>query len=126
MDRHDATTPRKKSGDALFFLSVLASWRSAFAVVAGCIALAGCSKPKDDGPITLQLNWKPEPEFGGFYAADFKAHGLDVAIAPGGVSTVTADLLGAGNVPFAIVSADEIPKAREQGEHVVALFAVYQ
>lgn len=76
--------------------------------------------------VTLQLNWKPEPQFGGFYAADYAAQGLDVTIQPGGAGAPTIELLGAGKVPFAIVSADEIPRARLQGAKVVALFAVYQ
>ena len=92
-------------------------------------AFAGCSKPNPND-LTLQLDWKPEPEFGGFYAADvtgaFTKHNLHVAINPGGAGTPTIELLGAGKVPFAIVSADEIPKAREQGAKIVALFAVYQ
>src|SRR5262245_43864237 len=87
--------------------------------------LTGCSKSEDE-TITLQLNWKPEPQFGGFYAADYAKLGLKVNVTPGGAGTPTIELLGAGKVPFAVVSADEIPKAREQGIKVVALFAVYQ
>jgi ABC-type nitrate/sulfonate/bicarbonate transport system substrate-binding protein len=37
--------------------------------------MAACGKPSK---IRLALNWKPDPEFGGFYAADFAKHGLDV------------------------------------------------
>lgn len=93
-----------------------------------------CDSPESDAKaaekLTLQLNWKPEPQFGGFYAAEvmgkFKEQGLDVEIRPGGAGTPTIELLGAGKVPFAIVSADEIPRARQQGAKVVALFAAYQ
>ena len=39
-------------------------------------------------PIKIALNWVPEPEFGGIYAAQqsgiFRANGLDVEILPGG------------------------------------------
>jgi len=93
------------------------------------LTLAGCGK-KQASDVTLQLDWKPEPEFGGFYAAlndgAFEKQGLHVNISPGGAGAPTIELLGAGKVPFAIVSADQIPKAREQGANVVALFAVYQ
>ncbi|MGN6626458.1 MAG: ABC transporter substrate-binding protein [Tepidisphaeraceae bacterium] len=102
--------------------------RSMALLVLAC-GFAGCSK-QDASDVTLQLDWKPEPEFGGFYAADvtgaFAKHGLHVTITPGGAGTPTIELLGAGKVPFAIVSSDEIPKARESGAKVVALFAVYQ
>ena len=83
------------------------------------------SRPK----VTLQLNWKPEPQFGGFYAAKEIAtekHNLDIDIVPGGVGTPTVQMVAAGKVPFAVVSADEIVIARSNGADVVALFAVYQ
>jgi NitT/TauT family transport system substrate-binding protein len=77
----------------------------------------------------IQLNWKPEPQFGGFYAAqdgvDAK-HGLDVEVVAGGVGTPTVQMVGAGSVDFAVVSADEVILARQGGNDVVALFAVYQ
>ena len=72
------------------------------------------------------MNWKPEPEFGGFYAANYKAHGLDVEILQGGVGTPTVQMVGAGQAEFGIVSADEVVLARAQENDVVALFAVYQ
>jgi NitT/TauT family transport system substrate-binding protein len=102
-----------------------------------CIWIPGCdnsssNSPTNSGPtkLTLQLNWKPEPQFGGFYAADvigaYAKHGLLVDVRPGGAGAPTIDMVGAGTVPFAIVSADEIVRARANGNAVVALFAVYQ
>lgn len=93
------------------------------------LLLIGCSKhDEQSNTVALQLNWKPEPQFGGFYAAIDKAkeNGLTLDVRTGGAGAPTIDLLGAGKVPFAIVSADEIPRAREVGARVVALFAVYQ
>jgi NitT/TauT family transport system substrate-binding protein len=81
-------------------------------------------------PVQLQLNWKPEPQFGGFYAAEvsgaYARHGLAVEVRPGGASAPTVDMLGAGTVPFAIVSGDEIVRARSNGNRIVGLFAAYQ
>ena len=103
-----------------------------FAVLIGI----GCGKAKEatDGvkptQVTLQLNWKPEPQFGGFYAAEvdniYQRHGFDVKITPGGAGAPTVEMIGAGTVPFGIVSGDEIIRARAKGNKVVALFAVYQ
>jgi ABC-type nitrate/sulfonate/bicarbonate transport system substrate-binding protein len=105
------------------------------AIVAAALC-AGCGKGNDTSgganrpKVTLQLNWKPEPQFGGFYAAEvddiYARHGLDVTITAGGAGAPTVDMIGAGTVPFAIVSADEIVRARAIGNLVVALFAVYQ
>jgi NitT/TauT family transport system substrate-binding protein len=85
--------------------------------------LSACGKTKK---IRLALNWKPDPEFGGFYAADYMKHGLDVEILPGGAGTPTVQMIGAGSTEFGIVSADEILLARAQGNDVVALFAAFQ
>src|ERR1022692_876745 len=85
--------------------------------------LAACGK---SSKIRLALNWKPEPEFGGFYAADYPKHGLDVAILPGGAGTPTVQMIGAGSAEFGLVQGDEILLARARGNDVVALFAVFQ
>jgi NitT/TauT family transport system substrate-binding protein len=81
-------------------------------------------------PLKLALNWKAEPQFGGFYTAqlhgEFKKRGLDVTVLEGGSGTPTVQMLGAKKVDFAIVSAEEIIIAREHGADVVALFATYQ
>ena len=90
---------------------------------AGLLAACGGGKVSK---TRLALNWKPDPEFGGFYAADFAKHGLDVDILPGGAGTPTVQMIGAGSAEFGIVSADEILLARAQGNDVVGLFAVFQ
>lgn len=82
-------------------------------------------------PIKLALNWKAEPQFGGFYAAkfngDFARNKLDVEILEGGSGTPTVQMLAAGKVDYAIVSADEIVIAHDRGaKNIVALFATYQ
>ncbi len=87
------------------------------------VLLTACSKTSR---IKLALNWKPEPEFGGFYAAPYSKFGLDVEILPGGTGTPTVQMVGAGSVDFGIVSADEIILARSHGNDVVGLFAVFQ
>src|SRR4051794_28978422 len=80
--------------------------------------------------IKLALNWVPEPEFGGIYAAKqtgaFEKHGLEVDIATGGAGTPTWQLVATGKVDFAVASADEVVIARAQGADVVAFFAIYQ
>ena len=97
---------------------------------AGCDGRSKSSNASARVKVTLQLNWKPEPQFGGFYAAEvdgiYAKHGLDVTITPGGAGAPTVEMIGAGTVPFAIVSGDEIIRARANGNQVVALFAVYQ
>jgi NitT/TauT family transport system substrate-binding protein len=86
--------------------------------------------PDTKTDVTLQLNWVPEPEFGGFYAAAHKGlyeqAGLNVSIVAGGAGVPTWNLVATGKVPFAIASADEVIRARLQDAKLVALYAVYQ
>lgn len=80
-------------------------------------------------PLRLALNWKPEPQFGGFYAAEphFKAAKLNVEILPGGSGTPTAQMLPAGQADYAIVSADELVLAWDRGsKEMIAVFAAFQ
>ena len=94
-------------------------------LVAGVAALlTACGKSSQK--TRLALNWKPEPDFGGFYAAPYQKYGLDVEILPGGAGTPTIQMVGAGSAEFGIVAADELVVARSRGNDVVALFAVFQ
>ena len=80
--------------------------------------------------VTLQLNWTPEPEFGGFYAAAhdhlYEREGLAVSIKAGGAGIQTWKMVATGAVPFAIAEAGEILRARIKDADLVALYAVYQ
>jgi NitT/TauT family transport system substrate-binding protein len=80
--------------------------------------------------VKLALNWKPEPEFGGFYeaerAGEFKKNGLQVEILPGGAGQPVAQMVAAGKAEFGISSGDEVIVSRSHGADIVALFAVYQ
>lgn len=81
--------------------------------------------------LTLALNWKAEPQFGGFYAAQVKGYfarnKLNVSIIQGGSGTPTVQMLSAGKVAYAIVSGDEIVISQDRGgKNIVALFATYQ
>jgi NitT/TauT family transport system substrate-binding protein len=93
------------------------------------------SKPTASGPpgnakVSLTLDWRPEPEFGGFYAAkhagEFDKRGLDVEIRSAGPGAPTWMLVASGKTEFATTAADQVLIAREQGADVIALFAVYQ
>ena len=86
--------------------------------------------PRPMAAVTLQLNWTPEPEFGGFYAAAhdrlYEREGLDVTIKAGGAGVQTWKMVATGSVPFAIAEAGEILRANLKDANLVALYAVYQ
>lgn len=105
-------------------------FRTILAITAIATCLSGCGVASAD-PIQLALNWKAEPQFGGFYAAQalglYKKNALDVTIIEGGSGTPTIQILGAGQVDYAVVSADEVVISHDRGaKNVVALFATFQ
>lgn len=79
--------------------------------------------------VRLQLNWVPEPEFGGFYAAVqdglYAARGITVEIIRGASGTPTPQLTATGQVEFGIVSGDQILSFAERGANLVGVFAVF-
>ncbi len=80
--------------------------------------------------VRLQLNWVPEPEFGGIYAAEaagyFKDEGLDVEIIKGGPGVAAPQLAASGSVEFAVVGGEQILTLRGAGGMLVGIYAIYQ
>lgn len=80
--------------------------------------------------VSLALNWKAEPQFGGFYSTSVNhfdtANGLTLDVQAGGAGTPVVQMVAAGKFDFGIASADEVIIARARGADVVALFAAYQ
>jgi NitT/TauT family transport system substrate-binding protein len=104
-------------------------------LVGTAMGISGCHKaaPAPESgqtPVTIVLNWKPEPEFGGIYAAQldgaFKRHGLDVTIMAGGPGVPTKQILLKGDAQFGVLAADEVLMSRQEGADLVAFFATYQ
>lgn len=100
-----------------------------FPLWVGCI---GTQAPDDvtDETVTLALNWFPDSQHGGFYAAEhfgfFKDEGLQVKIEPGGPGAPVVQNVGLGRVAFGVGNADQILLAREQQIPLVALMASMQ
>lgn len=112
-----------------------------------CCAPAGCrpagtSATTQDGPassntvaqkpeeVELALNWFPEAEHGGYFAAlvhgYYKEAGLSVKILPGGASSAVPQRVASRRVTFGIENADRVLLARAQEADVVALMAPLQ
>ncbi|MBK7975163.1 MAG: ABC transporter substrate-binding protein [Deltaproteobacteria bacterium] len=81
-------------------------------------------------PLTLGLNWVPEPEFGGFYAAEldklYARNGLSVVVRPGGPGVPTVQEVALGRLEYSVAEATEVVLGRAAGLDIVGLFAVYQ
>ena len=80
--------------------------------------------------VSLQLNWFPEAEHGGYYAAlihgAYEDEGLDVEIIGGGPNSPVIQKLVAGQADFIIGNADQVLTSRAKDSNAVALFAPLQ
>ncbi len=112
---------------------------AAVLVTAAVLWMLACSRrsatdPREGGPagtpLKLAINWVPEPEFGGFYAAReggaYRRQGLDVEIIGGGAGVPVVQMVATGRADFGTVGGDEMIIARARGADVVAVFATFQ
>ena len=108
------------------------------------LLLIGCSTKEDTADATrasaehvdnldyvnLSLNWFPEAEHGGYYAAlvhgFYEEAGLGVTIRPGGPNAPVVQEVALGRTEFGIANADQILIARGQEAPIKALFAPLQ
>jgi NitT/TauT family transport system substrate-binding protein len=78
----------------------------------------------------LVLNWFPEAEHGGFYAAlvhgYYREAGIDMTILPGGVDIPVSPRVGTGRVMFGVNNAEQVLLGRAEEVPIVALMAPIQ
>lgn len=98
------------------------------ALTVGCGSGGGTSE--QDTAIRIALNWFPEHEHGGYFAAAagglYHAEGLDVELLPGGPGAPVIARVASGEVEFGVVNADDVVLARAAGAPLVALLAPIQ
>jgi NitT/TauT family transport system substrate-binding protein len=86
--------------------------------------------PKKTDEVELALNWLPEAEHGGFYAADvhglFAERQLRVKIIPGGPGVPVIKNVASSKVMFGVTNADQVLMENAQEADVVAVFAPIQ
>lgn len=102
----------------------------AFLALVACAAEREAPPAEDLPKVQLALNWFPEAEHGGLYAAAvhgyYQESGVEVEILGGGPDAPVVQRVATGAVAFGIVNADDILYARAQQIPVVALMASYQ
>ncbi|MDA1008742.1 MAG: ABC transporter substrate-binding protein [Planctomycetota bacterium] len=77
----------------------------------------------------VQLDWVPEPEFGGLFAAQaenrFADLGMPLEIIQGAASLATPQILAQGVCDVALMGGDQLVTARAQGADIVAVYATF-
>jgi NitT/TauT family transport system substrate-binding protein len=105
------------------------------AVLLATVAVVGaaCSSSAASAALTkvrLQLQWFPQAQFAGYYAAldqgYYKAEGIDLSILPGGVDIVPATVVAGGNAEFGISWVPKMLASRESGADVQVIGQVFQ
>jgi NitT/TauT family transport system substrate-binding protein len=80
--------------------------------------------------VTLQADWYPQPEHGGFYTAlvkgYYKDEGLDLTIQPGGPFVSVEKQVSTGAAQFGMSSSDIILESVADGQPLVAVAATMQ
>ena len=108
--------------------------RTALVLVLGALGGWGCAREEalstsQPQVVTLQLKWKHQFEFAGFYAARekgfYRKAGLDVRIIEAPDVGEPAESVVNGTAQYGVASSDLIPM-RSQGLPVVALAAIFQ
>ena len=98
-------------------------------------AVSGCHSAKPapaNGltPVSLQLDWYPQPEHGGFYTAQllgyYKAEGLDVTLVPVPQYGSVPQQVASGKADFGLASSDQILEWNSNGLPLVAVAATMQ
>ncbi|WP_173921583.1 ABC transporter substrate-binding protein [Agromyces sp. Marseille-P2726] len=81
-------------------------------------------------PVKLQLQWLPQGQFAGYFAAQelgyFEEEGLDVEIIPSGGDIVPQDALANGDVDYAIAWVPKVLGSIEQGANLTEIAQIFQ
>ncbi len=107
--------------------------------ISAALALSACSSGGTDGggdgggdltEVTLQLQWLPQGQFAGYYAAVdqgfFEDEGLDVEIIPSGGDIVPQDALANGEVDYAIAWVPKVLGSIEAGANITNVAQIFQ
>jgi NitT/TauT family transport system substrate-binding protein len=112
----------------------------AVATAAALLVVAAC-RPADPKPataasaapterITVQLDWVPEPEHGGFYQAQargfFTEAGLEVILNPGGPNAFATQKIATGQADIAQADSTNVLLAIAEGLPIIHIGAVFQ
>ncbi len=101
-------------------------------------ACSGSEEEPQDGdaasgeltPVQLQLQWLPQGQFAGYFAAVdqgyFEEEGLQVEIIPSGGDIVPQDALANGDVDYAIAWVPKVLGSIEQGAELTNIAQIFQ
>jgi NitT/TauT family transport system substrate-binding protein len=114
---------------------VIAALLAVMLVLAACSSGGGSSASAGAStgaltPIRLQLQWFPQAQFAGYFAAldkgYYKDEGFDVTILPGAVEIVPATVVAGGQAEFGISWVPRMLAPRESGADGIVIGQIFQ
>ncbi len=109
-----------------------------FGAIILLLSLAGCGKPAASSsaepesslrPLTVQLDWVPDPEHGGLFQALAKGYfaeeGLDVTLRPGGANVLVLETVAAADAQIGQTSSTQVIRAAARGIPVTNIASVF-
>src|SRR5260370_32724101 len=97
--------------------------------IAACLLLLASHPAAARDPVSLQLKWKHQFQFAGYYAAleqgYYRNAGLDVTIREGGPDIVAAETVASGKADFGVCSASVLGEWAK-GRRLVVLAVLFQ
>ena len=97
--------------------------------IAACLILLAPAPAAAGEPVSLQLKWKHQFQFAGYYAAleqgFYRDAGLDVTIREGGPGIDVAEAVASGKADFGACSANVL-REWAAGRRLVVLAAIFQ
>src|ERR1700693_1923068 len=98
-------------------------------IMAACLVLLASHPAAGLDSASLQLKWKHQFQFAGYYAAleqgFYRAAGLDVAIREGGPDIDVAEMVASGKADFGVCNASVL-REWTMGRRLVVLAAIFQ
>ena len=108
---------------------VIAALAAAIAAVVGTAATSSSKAAAKLTPITIQLQWVPQAQFAGYYAAQdlgyYKAAGLNVTLKNGGPQIVPGQVVASGAAQFGVNWFSALLAARDSGTQLVDIAQVF-
>lgn len=97
----------------------------------GTLCLLGCGSKSginiEKKELRLALNWFPEAEHGGYFAAQVEGHfdnqNIKVDIQAGGPDAPVIQKVATGQAHYGVANADDVLNGRAAGAPIVAIFA---
>src|ERR1700730_1745224 len=129
MRRREFIKPFGTATVAWLLATVTQQWDGLKLVIAACLLLLASHPAAALDQISMQLKWKHQFQFAGYYAAleqrFYRDAGLDVTIREGGPGIDVAETVASGKSDFGVCSASVL-REWTMGRRLVVLAAIFQ